>query len=219
MLKFYYNSISSNARRVWVALLEKNIPFEAILMNLDGDQFQSEYLEINPFHHIPTIDDDGFIVFESLAILDYLEAIKPTPTLLPTEAKALALVRTINLITLNELQPSLIPSLRQMVGASVDPQALEKSKQQVHTVLQFFENKLDSNRVYFIDGNLTQADIVAGTVISSLPFLGFSLETYPKLRQWFQHLEQRESFKQTNPSPAEIEAAKAKIKAVIERKS
>ena len=38
MLKFYYLPLSVNARRVWVALLEKQIPFEPILLNLDGDQ-------------------------------------------------------------------------------------------------------------------------------------------------------------------------------------
>jgi glutathione S-transferase len=42
MLKFYYNPISINARRVWVALLEKQIPFEPILVNLDDDRFHDD---------------------------------------------------------------------------------------------------------------------------------------------------------------------------------
>lgn len=51
MLKFYYSSLSPNARRVWLTLLEKGIPFEPVLLNLDGDQFQPEFVAINPFHH------------------------------------------------------------------------------------------------------------------------------------------------------------------------
>ncbi|MBF2022554.1 MAG: glutathione S-transferase family protein [Hydrococcus sp. C42_A2020_068] len=47
MLKFYYNPISPIARRVWIVLLEKNIPFESVLVNLNGDKFQPEFLAIN----------------------------------------------------------------------------------------------------------------------------------------------------------------------------
>lgn len=72
MLKFYYNPISVNARRVWVALLEKQIPFEPILVNLDGDQFHDDFTAINPLQRIPAIVDDKLRVVESLAILDYL---------------------------------------------------------------------------------------------------------------------------------------------------
>lgn len=43
MLKFYYNPVSVNAHRVWVALLEKQIPFDPILVNLDGDQFHDDF--------------------------------------------------------------------------------------------------------------------------------------------------------------------------------
>ncbi len=53
MLQFYYSRLSINARRVWVTLLEKGLEFEPILMKLNGDQFQPEFLELNPFHHIP----------------------------------------------------------------------------------------------------------------------------------------------------------------------
>ncbi len=44
MIKFYHTPISFNSRRVWVALKEKNLEFEAIKVNLDGDQFQAVVL-------------------------------------------------------------------------------------------------------------------------------------------------------------------------------
>ncbi len=81
-----------------VTLLEKNLEFEPILMKLNGDQFQPEFLKLNPFHHIPVLVDDDFKVFESLAILDYLEAKYPEPSFMPNEAKDIAKVRTIELM-------------------------------------------------------------------------------------------------------------------------
>ena len=86
MLKLYHTPISANSRRVWIALLEKEIPFELVPLKLDGDQFQPEFLAINPFHHIPVLVDDDFRLIESLAILDYLEAKYPSPAMLPTDA-------------------------------------------------------------------------------------------------------------------------------------
>ncbi|NES46537.1 glutathione S-transferase family protein [Moorena sp. SIO2C4] len=44
-----------------MALLEKQIDFEPVEIKLDGDQFTPEFIEINPFHHIPVLIDDGRI--------------------------------------------------------------------------------------------------------------------------------------------------------------
>jgi len=109
MLKFYYNPISINARRVWIALLEKQIPFEPVLINLDGDQLQPEFMAINPLQRIPVIIDDGFKVVESLAILDYLEAKYPTPKLIPDHPEALAVMRMVQLVAVNEIQTATMP--------------------------------------------------------------------------------------------------------------
>jgi glutathione S-transferase len=53
MLKLYHVPISFNSRRVWIALLEKGLQFELIELKLDGDQFQPDFVALNPFHHIP----------------------------------------------------------------------------------------------------------------------------------------------------------------------
>ncbi|WP_229639286.1 glutathione S-transferase family protein [Waterburya agarophytonicola] len=101
MLKFYYSRLSINARRVWVTLLEKNLEFESIILKLNGDQFQPDFLALNPFHHIPVLVDGDFKVFESLAILDYLEAKYPSPSFMPTSPEDIATVRMQELITIN----------------------------------------------------------------------------------------------------------------------
>lgn len=102
MLKLYHSPTSPNSRRVWIALLEKELPFELVERDLNSDQFQPEFLELNPFHRVPVLVDDGFRVVESLAILDYLEAKYPTPALMPTDAKAVATVCIVKMVTVNE---------------------------------------------------------------------------------------------------------------------
>ncbi|NES00216.1 MAG: glutathione S-transferase family protein [Symploca sp. SIO1B1] len=215
-MKFYYHPISGNARRVWIALLEKQIPFEPILLKLDGDQFKPEFVAINPFHHIPVIVDDGFEVVESLAILDYLEAKYPTPSLMPQEAKALATVRMVELVTINELVPATVPLMQQMLQLPVTTEKIETAQQRIANVLSFFENKL-SNTPYFVGENLTLADIVAGSSSLFLSFMGIPVDSYPKVKNWLEQLMQRESFVKTAPTPEEIEAAKPMAKKQLEK--
>ncbi|MDJ0594201.1 MAG: glutathione S-transferase family protein [Pleurocapsa sp. MO_226.B13] len=218
MLKFYYSRLSVNARRVWVTLLEKNLEFESVILKLNGDQFEPDFLAINPFHHIPVLVDDDFKVFESLAILDYLEAKYPTPTFMPTEARDLAKVRTIELVTVNEFPPASIALMKEMLDVPVEKQKLEQAKQTMATTLQYFEDNLTADNPYFLGEMFTFADIVAGTAVAAIPNLGISLEPYPKLSKWLDNLNQRPSWQQTASSPEEIEKSKAIMKAILQRR-
>ncbi len=215
MLKLYHIPPSANSRRVWITLLEKGLPFEEVVLKLDGDQYQAEFLKLNPFHHIPVLVNDGFRVVESLAILDYLEAKYPTPSLMPTDAQAIATVRMVELVMINELLPPTIRLTSQALGVlENDPQKLEKAHQKVLSVLTFFESLL-SNSPYFGSEFLTLGDIAAGTVVPQFPSMGVSLDDYPKLQAWCERLMARDSWQKTQPSPEAIAASLPQIKALV----
>jgi glutathione S-transferase len=239
MLKFYYTPISANARRVWITLLEKQIPFEPIIVNLDGEQFQSEFTAINPLQRVPAIVDNELRIFESLAILDYLEAKYPVPELMPKELDKLAIARMISIISLTELQPAAITLTKQLLRLAVDPTSVEKARQRANAILQFFEDtiagaaaqcgrvprpyncdktdsKLFGDRPYFTGNTFTMADIVAGTLVPSASMFGISLDPYPRLNAWIARLSQRESFRQTAPTPEQVQAALPTIKKIME---
>ncbi|ARV59010.1 glutathione S-transferase [Nostocales cyanobacterium HT-58-2] len=210
MLKFYYAPLSPVARRVRLALLEKQITFEPVLLSLDGDQLQPEFLEINPFHHVPVLVDDGFRIVESLAILDYLEAKYPTPALLPTQPEALAIVRMVQMVTANELFPQTIP----LIYENEESPKLVQAKQHIDKVLQFFTQILGDSP-YFGSEQLTLADIVAGTVVPLLPRLDINLNHYPKLDSWCRRLMQREAWQKTDLSAEEFEQFKRKVRVLV----
>lgn len=218
MLTFYYMPLSINVRRVWVALLEKQIAFTPIAMNLDGDQFSDDFTAINPLQRVPVIVDDGLRVVESFAILDYLEAKYPIPALLPQDASTIALVRMVMMVALNELQPATLPLTRALVGLETPPEKLEAARHRIVTVLQFYEQLL-AGKPYFGGDRLTVADIVAGTLVPSLPMFGIALEEYPQLQAWSERLDQRPSWQQTAPDPEAIAAALPRMKAILERRS
>jgi len=73
-LDFYYASGSPYAWRVWLALEHKRIPYNWKLLSFDaGDLQKSSFHAINPREKVPAIVDDGFALYESSAILEYLE--------------------------------------------------------------------------------------------------------------------------------------------------
>ncbi|MBW4431181.1 MAG: glutathione S-transferase family protein [Pelatocladus maniniholoensis HA4357-MV3] len=203
MLKFYYNPRSPMARRVWRTLLEKEIAFEPILMKLDGDQLQPDYLELNPFHHIPVIVDDNFRMLESLAILDYLETKYPQPRLLPKNAEAVATVRMVQMVSTNELLPKMVA----LIFETEDSPKFIQAKQHLDTVFKFLMTTLGNNS-FFGGEQLSLADIVLGTDISLFPKLGMNFSNYPNLNDWFERLMQRPAWQKTELSQEDFEQFK-----------
>lgn len=213
MIKLYHAPISPNSRRVWITLLEKGLEFELVEVKINGEQFKPEFLAISPFHHIPVLVDDGFNMVESLAILDYLEAKYPTPTMLPKDAKDLAIARMVELLTINELLPATTPLLPLWLGLpGGSPEKIELAKQKISTVIRVFESLLD-NRPYFGSQNITLAEPVAGTVVPLLPGVGISLNDYPKLNAWTQRLMARAAWQTTQPTPEKLQDFKSIVEA------
>lgn len=94
MIRFYYASGSPFSWRVQLALEEKGIPYEAVLLRFDRGELKTpEYLARSPHGKVPALDDGAVSLYESAAILEYLEEKFPKPPLLPAEPAARALVR------------------------------------------------------------------------------------------------------------------------------
>lgn len=208
MLKLYCNPISPHSRRVLVALLEKEIEAELVELELNGQPNRAELLAINPFHHIPVLEDDGFRIVESFAILDYLEAKYPEPSLLPKDAQNLAKVRMVQMVTVNELLPAIMPMFPILFGLPVESEKIEQAQKKVSTVLTFFEELLGEQR-YFIGEQLTLAEVTAGTVVSSLHLVGLSLDNHPKLNTWLENLNQRPAWVKSLPTQEAMERFKS----------
>lgn len=93
MLKLYNYWRSSASYRVRIALALKDIPYEYHSIHLikdGGQQYSPDYLALNPEGRVPLLVDGDFRLGQSLAILDYLEACHPAPSLLPADVGARA---------------------------------------------------------------------------------------------------------------------------------
>ncbi|MCC4117659.1 maleylacetoacetate isomerase [Aromatoleum toluclasticum] len=97
-MRLYTYFRSSAAYRVRIALNLKGLAWDAVPVHLvrdGGEQHQPAYLELNPVGLVPTLDDDGQLLTQSLAIIEYLDETHPEPGLLPAGAADRARVRAI----------------------------------------------------------------------------------------------------------------------------
>jgi len=92
-LTFYHGHGSPYSWRVWLALEHLGLPYELKVLSFsDKDQLKPEFVALNPRHQVPTIVHDGFALWESLAILEYLDEIAGGHRLFPGTAQERARV-------------------------------------------------------------------------------------------------------------------------------
>ena len=122
----FWRSIASF--RVRVALRLKGLPFEEIPIDiLSGEQFKSGYEAVNAERVVPTFIHDGHSVLQSLAIIEYLDDVQPTPRLIPTDAKERAYARSLALMTIADAHPLVVPRVRNHLAKAfgADAKAIE----------------------------------------------------------------------------------------------
>ncbi|SDS69237.1 maleylacetoacetate isomerase [Bradyrhizobium canariense] len=122
----FWRSIASF--RVRVALKLKGLPFEEIPIDiLSGEQFEPGYAAVNAERVVPTFIHDGHSVYQSLAIIEYLDDIHPTPRLIPEDVKERAYARSLALMTIADAHPLVTPRVRNHLAEAfgADAKAIE----------------------------------------------------------------------------------------------
>jgi maleylacetoacetate isomerase len=105
-MRLYSFFRSSAAYRVRIALNVKGVAYETISVNLPGaEHHAAKFRAVNPQATIPTLDDDGTILWQSLAIIEYLDARFPKPRLIPAEPVARARVQALAQLIACEIHP------------------------------------------------------------------------------------------------------------------
>ena len=94
-LVFHAASGSPYVWRVWLALEHRRVPYELKMLSFDrGDLKTPEFTALNPRRRVPTIFHDGFALYESAAIVEYIDELEaPGPRLFPTDLRRRAVIR------------------------------------------------------------------------------------------------------------------------------
>jgi len=191
MLELYDYYRSSASFRVRIALNIKNLDYNKIpihLLNNGGEQLQASYQAINPQGLVPALKtDEGNIITQSLAIIEYLDELYPTPSLLPKDPYQKALIRSFCLTIAAEIHPlnnlRVLNFLTQDLGLTED----DKLKWYRHWIamgLTALEKKLVATQSagdFCFGSHLTMADVFLVPQLLNAKRFNCDLTPYPTL--------------------------------------
>ena len=186
---------SSAAFRVRIALNLKGItPGEVVDINLiKGQQREDAFRKVNPMMAIPAlVEDDGNVLFESLAILEYLEEKHPSPPILPADAKGRARVRALALMVACEGHPLLVPRVRRYLDHELNLRDTQQAAWRRHwtvETLAALEGHLADHKDTgkFCHGDApTMADICMVGHVTAAVTQQIDLATWPTVKRIFE---------------------------------
>ncbi|XP_030753847.1 glutathione S-transferase 1-like [Sitophilus oryzae] len=173
-----------------------NIELELHEINFEKREFNDEwFLKINPSHTVPTLDDDGFILWDSHAILIYLaETYGKNTQLYSDNIKTRALINQILNFDCGTLFRRFSDCTRPIFydgKKSIEQKQLDNLKEAYSTL----ERILNSTK-FLAGDNVTIADIsVLSNILPGSVILPIDNEEFPKLKSWLIHLESTEFYK------------------------
>ena len=194
--------------RVRIALNLKGIaPDEVIEVNLmKGHQRDPKFRAVNPMMAIPAlIDGEGPALFESLAIIEYLDEVYPQPPLLPADPKARARVRGLAQIVAADSHPLIVPRVREYLAAEfkVDEAGIQKWAQHWHNAaLAGLEQHLateSATGAYCQGEQITVADICLASQVAGANFFKVDLGPYPTVARIAATCARNDAFARAHP--------------------
>ncbi len=203
MLKIWGRTSSSNVQKPLWFCAEAGIPFERIDA---GGQFgrnrEPAYLAMNPNGLVPTIDDAGFILWESNAIVRYLASKHAVHDWYPTQLQARALVEQWMDWGTSSLAPALTAAFWGLIRtpqAERDVNAIVASGEKTASLLAMLDRQL-AGRDYVCGPAPTLADIALGINTYrwfNLPWeaAGFQRPELPALSAWYERLATRPAYR------------------------
>ena len=208
-MRLYYHPLSSNSRRVVMTAICLNVRLELVVIDLSkGEHRTPDYLHLNPNGKVPFLDDEGFHLWESHAIMQYLADKTPGQVIYPRDIQARADINRWLFWSAYHFTPAVGFISRErvskaMVGGSGAPDPVEIGRGE--TLLKAAASVLDAHlahRQWIAQDKLTLADLAIAsplmhTAAAQLPVMG-----YENLQAWFARVQALDAWKRSGPRPS-----------------
>jgi maleylacetoacetate isomerase len=194
--------------RVRIALnLKGVVPDEIIDVNLmQGKQRADAFRTVNPQMLLPAmIDGEGPVLFQSLAIIEYLDETHPRPPLLPTGPKARARVRALAQIVACDSHPLIVPRVREFLDHEFKLDEAARLKWIRHWIgeaLAALEANLAGSKEtgnYCHGDAITLADICLVSQAVGAKFFNYDIAPFPTVRRIVERCMQNDAFARAHP--------------------
>jgi glutathione S-transferase len=206
MLKIFGRVTSSNVQEVLWACAELDLAFErSDIGGPFGGNDQPEYLALNPNGLIPTIIDDGFVLWESNAIVRYLAARHGEGTLWPRDLQVRASADRWMDWQISVASPALFPVFWGLIRTAEDkrdPEAIAVARDRLARALKMLDGFL-ADHAFTAGDAFSMGDIPVGIIAYRWYTLPIMREDMPHLARWYAALKQRPGFQRHIALPLE----------------
>ncbi len=198
-IKLYRSPKSGHCHRVQLMLSFLDLPHEIVDLNLAAKEHKSaEFLQLSPFGLVPAIDDNGFVLSDSNAILVYLTRKYPAEhPWAPQDPETAAEVQRWLSVAAGEIASGPCAArLVKVFGAPLDHDAARNKSGALFRVME----PVLRERPYLAGSAITIADVAGYSYIAHAPEGGVTLEPYPSIRAWLARIEAQPGFVAMVPS-------------------
>jgi glutathione S-transferase len=196
-LVLYHTIQSPFARKVRVAMAEKGVACEKVALDVTRAENRTyEYLRLNPHGRVPTLVVDGIPIYESTAIIEYLEETFPQPPLMPRQPIERARVRMLE----ETMDGSFIEALRTVLlnehrlpPEERNPKAAQEARRKIVWHNEWLDREL-AGREFLINGGISVADIAGLCALEFQRRLEIGIDPRNRnLVTWYERLRSRPS--------------------------
>lgn len=206
-MKLYYHPISTTSRPIMQFCADNNIPYEAEVVDLlTGAHHREPFISINPNRMVPVLDDDGFILTESSAILKYLAEKFDSPAY-PKDLRKRARVNEImdwfntNLYRefgYNMVYPQIFPHHARK-PSDANKITVDWGREKALACLSILDtNILGSQRQYLCGDEITIADYFGAALLTLGEVIGVNFARFPNVMRWLDRMKRRPSWSAVN---------------------
>jgi glutathione S-transferase/RNA polymerase-associated protein len=198
MITLYDDVFSPYARKVRIALYEKDVPFERVRA-LHGDCNRTDFVHVNPRAEVPALVDGDFSLFDSTIICEYLEDRYPAPPIYPRDPQRRAECRLLEDLADTQLDAALYAvAIVEMGRREQHPALHEATGRDLTRLYDLLERRL-GDRPFFC-GEFSVAEMAVAPHLMAATFLGFPVdaERHPRLTQWMGRVQERPSVVRDN---------------------
>jgi glutathione S-transferase len=195
-MKLYSGKRSPNARKVRLLAKELDLPLEIVSPDfVKGELRSPEFLALNPNGKIPVLDDDGFVLWESCAILRYLAEKRPERNLVPSDQRRRAVVDQWLFWWAAHCEPALLQLVFQKMVkpflklGGADERLVAASETELARYLPILDKQLEGKG--HIAGDLSIADFAIAPWFEPAGSVGVTLDAYPQITRWLENLQKR----------------------------
>jgi glutathione S-transferase len=187
MLKLYGQYRSRAFRVAWL-LKESNIPYEHVnvTVNIEGASCKDpSYTALNPNARVPTIDDDGFVLWESAAINLYL-AEKYRSPLWPADLKGKGRMYQWAFFIANDVEPNMVTVMQHRVMFPPEKRnaaLADECDARLQPKLKVLDDHLAKHRYFGVE-RWDLADFMVASVTFSFTVMKYDLSRYPHFQRW-----------------------------------